>query len=121
MRPGHNRSSPLTPQGGSVNEAVGDGEGGRRRCPSRSRKKKSPKRVLGIPDLEHAKTAVLNILTSVGGQRTYDYTIREFVVSLSTALLCSATGFALNSGDTRRRRSTLGSPPSRTRRPTLAS
>ena len=31
---------------------------------SRSRKKRPPKRVLGLPDLEHAKTAVLNSLTS---------------------------------------------------------
>ena len=31
---------------------------------SKSRKKKSPKRILAFPDLEHAKTAVLNSLTS---------------------------------------------------------
>ena len=31
---------------------------------STSRKKKAPKRVLALPDLEHAKTAVLNSLTS---------------------------------------------------------
>lgn len=46
---------------------------------SKSRRKKSPKRVLALPDLEHAKTAVLNSLTSVSGQRTYDHAIREFV------------------------------------------
>ena len=46
---------------------------------SKSRKKKSPKRILALPDLEHAKTAVLNSLTSTSGQRTYDHTIREFV------------------------------------------
>ena len=58
---------------------------------SRTRKK-TPKRVLALPDLEHAKTAVLNSLTSVSGQRTYDHAIREFVactvrspVSRSTA------------------------------------
>src|SRR5918996_676823 len=44
-----------------------------------SRKKKPPKRVLALPDLEHAKTAVLNSLTSVSGQRTYEHAIREFV------------------------------------------
>jgi hypothetical protein len=32
---------------------------------SKSRKKKTPKRILALPDLEHAKTAVLNSLTSV--------------------------------------------------------
>jgi hypothetical protein len=31
------------------------------------------------PGLEHAKTAVLNTLTSLSGQRTYDHAIREFV------------------------------------------
>jgi integrase len=46
---------------------------------SRKNKKKTPKRVLALPDLEHAKTAVLNGLTSVSGQRTYDHAIREFV------------------------------------------
>ena len=35
---------------------------------SKSRKKKAPKRVLALPDLEHAKMAVLNSLTSVSGQ-----------------------------------------------------
>ncbi len=44
-----------------------------------SRKKKSPKRVLALPDLEHAKTAVLNSLTSASGQRSYDHAITEFV------------------------------------------
>src|SRR3954469_759647 len=46
---------------------------------SKSRKKNAPKRVLALPDLEHAKTAVLNSLTSVSGQRTYDHAISEFV------------------------------------------
>src|SRR5712692_7661748 len=46
---------------------------------SKSRKKKPPKRVLALPDLEHTKTAVLNSLTSASGQRTYDQAIREFV------------------------------------------
>ena len=40
---------------------------------SKSRKKRPPKRVLALPDLEHAKTAVLNSLTSASGQRTYDF------------------------------------------------
>ncbi len=46
---------------------------------SKSRTKKAPKRVLALPDLECAKTAVLNSLTSASGQRTYDHAIREFV------------------------------------------
>lgn len=40
---------------------------------SKTRKKKSPKRVLALSDLEHAKSAVLNTLTSMSGQRTYDH------------------------------------------------
>src|SRR5262249_13577804 len=58
---------------------------------SRSRKKKPPKRVLALPDLEHAKTAVLNSLTSVSGQRTYDHAIRELV-----AWYCSEPRLAFN-------------------------
>ena len=57
----------------------------------KSRKKRAPKRVLALPDLEHAKTAVLNSLTSVSGQRTYDHAIREFV-----AWYCSEPRLAFN-------------------------
>jgi hypothetical protein len=56
-----------------------------------SRKKKSPKRVLALPDLEHAKSAVLSSLTSRSGQRTYDHAIREFV-----AWYCSEPRLAFN-------------------------
>ena len=42
---------------------------------SKCRKKKTPKRVLALPDLEQTKTAVLNSLTSASGQRTYDHAI----------------------------------------------
>jgi len=45
---------------------------------SKSRKKRSPKRVLALPDLEQTKSAVLNTLTSVSGQRTYDRAINDF-------------------------------------------
>ena len=58
---------------------------------SKSRKKKSPKRVLALPDLEQAKTAVLNSLTSASGQRTYEHAIREFV-----AWYCSEPRLAFN-------------------------
>src|SRR6266581_5826449 len=47
---------------------------------SKSRKKKKPpKRVLALPDLEQAKSSVVNTLTSKSGQRTYDHAITEFV------------------------------------------
>lgn len=44
-----------------------------------SRRRKAPKRVLALPDLEQAKSAVLATLTSASGQQTYDHAIREFV------------------------------------------
>src|SRR5258708_10776994 len=47
---------------------------------SKSRKKKKPsKHILALPDLEQAKSAVLNTLTSKSGQRTYDHATTEFV------------------------------------------
>ena len=95
---------------------------------SKSRKKRLPKRVLALPDLEHAKTAVLNSLTSASGQRTYDHAIREFVAWYCSeprlsfnAPSCSGTGFTSNNANMRRPRSIFGSPRSggsRTRQPT---
>ena len=59
---------------------------------SKSRKKKKPpKRVLALPDLEQAKSAVLNTLTSRSGQRAYDHAINEFV-----EWYCSEPRLALN-------------------------
>src|SRR5688572_8788411 len=55
------------------------------------KKKRQPKRVLALPDLEQAKAAVLNSLTSACGQRTYDHAIREFV-----AWYCSEPRLAFN-------------------------
>ena len=43
------------------------------------RKKRPPKRVLALPDLEQSKAAVLNSLTSKSGQWTYDRAITDFV------------------------------------------
>jgi len=68
---------------------------------SKSRKKKSPKGVLALPDLEQAKTAVLNGLPSASGQRTYEHAIREFV-----AVLLAATSRIQPD-----RRSSLSDPP----------
>lgn len=47
--------------------------------PKLKRRKRPPKRVLALPDLEQTKSAVLNSLTSKSGQRTYDHAITEFV------------------------------------------
>ena len=55
------------------------------------RRKKTPKRVLALPDLEQSKAAVLSSLTSASGQRTYDHAIREFV-----AWYCSEPRLAFN-------------------------
>src|SRR5437867_12153173 len=43
------------------------------------KKKRPPKRVLALPDLEQSKAAVLNSLSSESGQRTYDHAITELV------------------------------------------
>ena len=42
-------------------------------------KRNLPQRVLGLPDLEHAKTAVLNSLNSADAKRGYRHAIDEFV------------------------------------------
>jgi site-specific recombinase XerD len=47
--------------------------------PKSRKKKKSPKRVLALLDLEQAKSAILNTLTSKSSQQTYDHAITEFV------------------------------------------
>ncbi len=46
---------------------------------SRAKRKRTPKHVLKLPDLEQSKSAVLHSLTSQSSQRTYDHAIREFI------------------------------------------
>src|SRR6266705_3403216 len=58
---------------------------------SHAREKKAPKRALALPDLEQAKSAVVNSLSSSSGQRTYDHAITEFV-----AWYCSEPRLAFN-------------------------
>jgi integrase len=41
--------------------------------------RRTPKTVLKLPDLEQSKSAVLNSLTSLSSQRSYDHAIREFI------------------------------------------
>src|SRR6202163_2813080 len=43
------------------------------------KRKRAPKSVLKLPDLEQSKSAVLNSLTSPSSQRTYDHAIGEFI------------------------------------------
>jgi hypothetical protein len=47
--------------------------------PSSRRKRSSAKSVLRLPDLEHAKSAVLNSLNSADAKRGYHHAIDEFV------------------------------------------
>ncbi len=47
--------------------------------------------MLALPDLEQAKTVVLNSLTFASGQRTCEHAIREFV-----AWLCAEPRLAFN-------------------------
>ena len=46
---------------------------------SSRRRRSSSKSILRLPDLEHAKAAVLNSLTSADAQRGYRHAIDEFV------------------------------------------
>jgi site-specific recombinase XerD len=46
---------------------------------SKMKRKRAPKSVLKLPDLEQSRSAVLNSLTSPSSQRTYDHAIREFI------------------------------------------
>jgi hypothetical protein len=46
---------------------------------SRKAKRRVPKTVLRLPDLDQAKSAVLNSLSSVDAQRGYRHAIDEFV------------------------------------------
>jgi hypothetical protein len=84
---------------------------------SRTRTKRPPKRILALPDLEHAKIAVLNSLTSASAQRTYDHAIRAFVAwycseppSGLIARSFSAIAFTSNCEDTRQPQSTSAWP-----------
>ncbi len=46
---------------------------------AKNKRKRNPKSVLKLPDLEQSKSAVLNSLTSQSSQRSYDHAIREFI------------------------------------------
>jgi hypothetical protein len=51
--------------------------------PSSGRRRSSAKAILRLPDLEYAKAAVLNGLTSADAQRGYRHAIDELVVRRS--------------------------------------
>jgi hypothetical protein len=58
---------------------------------SRKKQKQSPKRVLRLPDLDFAKSAVLNTLRSPESKRSYRFAIDDFV-----AWYCSEPRIAFN-------------------------
>ena len=49
------------------------------RAMTKRAKKRNPKTILKLPDLEHSKNAVLNSLSSVSSRRSYDHAIRDFL------------------------------------------
>ena len=57
----------------------------------KTNRKKHPKTVLKLPDLELSKSTVLNSLASTSSQRSYDHAIREFI-----AWYCSEARLAFN-------------------------
>jgi hypothetical protein len=74
-----------------------------------TKRKRTPKAVLKLPDLEQSKSAVLITLTSSSSQRSYDHAIREFIEwycsepkLASTRLWSRGTGYLSNNGTTRR-------------------
>ena len=75
-----------------------------KRKPYAQRKRTTIKSVLRQPDLEHAKGAVLNSLTSLDTQRGYRHAIDEFV-----DWYCSEPRLALNRAVVLRYRSHLES------------
>jgi site-specific recombinase XerD len=46
---------------------------------SKTKRKRKPKAILKLPDLEQSRSAVLNSLTSPSSKRTYDHAIRKFI------------------------------------------
>jgi len=46
---------------------------------AKSRRKRAPRAVLKLPDLEQSRSAVLNSLTSASSKRSYNHAIREFI------------------------------------------
>src|SRR5216683_1541006 len=60
-------------------------------CMSRKKARQAPKRVLRLPDLDFAKSAVLNTLRSSESKRSYRFAVDDFV-----AWYCSEPRLAFN-------------------------
>src|ERR1017187_10543900 len=91
---------------------------------SRTKRKRTPKTVLRLPDLEQSKSAVLNSLASQSSRRSYDHAIREFIdwycseprLAFNKTVV-TATASLLSRRTTLLRLSTSGSPLLRQGRP----
>src|ERR1017187_7741512 len=85
---------------------------------SRTKRKRTPKTVLRLPDLEQSKSAVPNSLASQSSRRSYDHAIREFIdwycseprLAFNKTVF-TATASLLSRRTTLLRLSTSGSPP----------
>jgi hypothetical protein len=53
---------------------------------AKSKRKRAPKAVLKLLDLEQSKSAVLNSLTSASSKRSYDQATREFVFAMQLTI-----------------------------------
>jgi hypothetical protein len=71
---------------------------------SKSKPKSAPKRVLRLPDLDHAKLSVLNTLGSPESQRAYRFAMDDFI-----AWYCSEPRLAFNKTVVLRYRGTASS------------
>jgi len=60
--------------------------------PSSRRRRSSAKSILRLPDLEHAKAAVLNSLNSADAKRGYRHAIDEFVDCIALNRAWRSTG-----------------------------
>src|SRR6266849_4870910 len=85
-KPGGHINSPagLVPRNALLVRRAGTGSrfSPRQRRPlpmAKSKRKRVPKTVLKLPDLEQSKSAVLNSLTSASSKRSYEHAIREFI------------------------------------------
>ena len=55
---------------------------------AKSRRKRTPKTVLKLPDLEQSKSAVLNSLTSASSKRSYEHAIESLSSGIAQSLGC---------------------------------
>jgi hypothetical protein len=54
--------------------------GGGRSCAQKNKYNNSKKTVLRLPDLDHAKSSVLNSLSSPNSRRNYKFAMEQFIV-----------------------------------------